>query len=252
MRAWSSSAAWYSPFSLRSPWPRATLIRAAMSRRPAVSNPATSALRAARPASVIGSPSLSGMLIPTLSRVDGARVPDEQPTGPIASGSRIGHDFSRWFRRVRPRRTRRTFGDTWTRALNRGILDVIDETRGELAEHARMKVVEWRTASPDFHTTIETLVAEDDWVAYNVRHEGTHEGEFEGVAPTGKRVEFRTRCSIASRMESWSRTGDCTTTKRPGAAPRRVVVTVTRCVERVPERRGRLRQSPIGVTLALP
>ena len=35
-------------------------------------------------------------------------------------------------------------------------------------------------------------MAERDWVAYNVRHEGTHEGEFEGVAPTGKRVEFRT------------------------------------------------------------
>ena len=74
MCAWSSLAAWYSPFSLRSPWPRATLIRAAMSRRPTVSNSATSALRAARPASVIGSPSFSGMLIPTLSRVEGARA----------------------------------------------------------------------------------------------------------------------------------------------------------------------------------
>ena len=44
-------------------------------------------------------------------------------------------------------------------ALNRGILDVIDETRGELAEHAKDKVRAWRTAFPDFHTTIETLVA---------------------------------------------------------------------------------------------
>jgi predicted ester cyclase len=92
-------------------------------------------------------------------------------------------------------------------ALNRGILDVIDETRGELAEHAKMKVVAWRTAFPDFHTTIETLVAEDDWVAYNVWHEGTHEGEFEGVAPTGKRVEFRTmvynRFAHGIVVENW-------------------------------------------------
>ena len=92
-------------------------------------------------------------------------------------------------------------------ALNRGILDVIDETRGELAEHAKDKVRAWRTAFPDFHTTIETLVAEDDWVAYNVRHEGTHEGEFEGVAPTGKRVEFRTmvfnRFADGIVVENW-------------------------------------------------
>jgi len=92
-------------------------------------------------------------------------------------------------------------------ALNRGILDVIDETRGDLAEHAKDKVRAWRTAFPDFHTTIETLVAEDDWVAYNVLHEGTHEGEFEGVAPTGKHVEFRTmvfnRFADGIVVENW-------------------------------------------------
>ena len=88
-------------------------------------------------------------------------------------------------------------------ALNRGILDVIDETRGESAEHAKMKVRAWRTAFPDFHTTIETLVAEDDWVAYNVRHEGTHEGEFEGVAPTGKRVGFFNRFADGIVVENW-------------------------------------------------
>ena len=92
-------------------------------------------------------------------------------------------------------------------ALNRGILDVIDETRGELAEHAKMKVRAWRTAFPDFHTTIETLVAEDDWVAYHVRHQGAHQGEFEGVAPTGKRVECRTmvfnRFAAGIVVENW-------------------------------------------------
>jgi predicted ester cyclase len=92
-------------------------------------------------------------------------------------------------------------------ALNRGILDTIDEHIGEFAEQAKMRVRAWRTAFPDFHSTIETLVAEDDWVAYNVRHEGTHEGEFEGVAPTGKRVEFRTmvfnRFADGIVVENW-------------------------------------------------
>jgi len=98
-------------------------------------------------------------------------------------------------------------------ALNSGILDVIDETRGELAEHAKMKVEAWRTAFPDFHTTIETLVAEDDWVAYHVRHEGTHEGEFEAVAPPASASSSGRWSATALRMESSWRTGDCTTTQ---------------------------------------
>jgi predicted ester cyclase len=92
-------------------------------------------------------------------------------------------------------------------ALNRGILDVIDEHLGEFAQPAKTRVRAWRTAFPDFHTTIETLVAEGDWVAYHVRHQGTHEGEFEGVAPTGKRVDFRTmvfnRFADGIVVENW-------------------------------------------------
>ena len=81
--------------------------------------------------------------------------------------------------------------DTWTRALNRGILDVIDETRGELAEHAEDEGCRVADGVPGLSHDNRGAVAEDDWVAYNVWHEGTHEGEFEGVAPTGKRVEFQ-------------------------------------------------------------
>jgi hypothetical protein len=54
-------------------------------------------------------------------------------------------------------------------ALSRGVRDVIDETRGELAEHAKMKVRAWRTAFPDFHTTIETLVQRTTGSRINVR-----------------------------------------------------------------------------------
>jgi predicted ester cyclase len=62
-------------------------------------------------------------------------------------------------------------------ALNQGILDVVDETFGEFAEQVRAMIRSWRRAFPDFHTTIETMIAEDDWVAVQLRHQGTHEGE---------------------------------------------------------------------------
>ncbi len=43
---------------------------------------------------------------------------------------------------------------------------------------------------PDLRWTIEETIAEGDKVAERLRARGTHEGEFMGVAPTGKRVEF--------------------------------------------------------------
>ena len=44
-----------------------------------------------------------------------------------------------------------------------------------------------RTAFPDLVTTIDDLIAEDDRVAVRGHDEGTHMGEFMGLAPTGKR-----------------------------------------------------------------
>lgn len=42
-------------------------------------------------------------------------------------------------------------------------------------------------AFPDFHMTIEDLVAEGDKVVARVTTGGTHQGAFMGIAPTGKR-----------------------------------------------------------------
>ncbi len=75
-------------------------------------------------------------------------------------------------------------------ALDRGLLDVVDETRGEFAEQSKRRIRAWRSAFPDFSTSIEQIVAEGDWVAFRLKHSGTHKGEFLGVAPTGRRVEF--------------------------------------------------------------
>lgn len=75
-------------------------------------------------------------------------------------------------------------------ALDGGVLDVVDETRGEFAEQSKRRILAWRTAFPDFATSIEQVVAEGDWVAFRLKHRGTHRGEYLGIAPTGRPVEF--------------------------------------------------------------
>ena len=47
-----------------------------------------------------------------------------------------------------------------------------------------------RDVFPDFHNTIEDLIAEDDRVAARLRYTGTHSGPLFGIAPTGKRIEY--------------------------------------------------------------
>jgi steroid delta-isomerase-like uncharacterized protein len=47
-----------------------------------------------------------------------------------------------------------------------------------------------RAAYPNLRGTVEDLVAEGDRVAARMTWRGTHQGEFIGVGPTGKRVSF--------------------------------------------------------------
>ena len=46
-------------------------------------------------------------------------------------------------------------------------------------------------AFPDWHTNIEQIVAEDNLVVIFLNGTGTHQGEFQGTAPTYKRVNIR-------------------------------------------------------------
>jgi len=46
------------------------------------------------------------------------------------------------------------------------------------------------TALPDLHITVEDIFATENRVAFRVTIKGTHQGEFQGVAPTGKQVKF--------------------------------------------------------------
>lgn len=45
-------------------------------------------------------------------------------------------------------------------------------------------------AFPDFKATIEHLIAEEDKVILHMKWTGTHQGEFMGVAPTGKSISI--------------------------------------------------------------
>ena len=47
----------------------------------------------------------------------------------------------------------------------------------------------FRGSFPDWHSTFEELVAEGDRVAERWTGRGSHQGELQGIPPTGKRVE---------------------------------------------------------------
>jgi steroid delta-isomerase-like uncharacterized protein len=46
-----------------------------------------------------------------------------------------------------------------------------------------------RTAFPDWHSTPEEMIAEGESVAERWTGRGTHLGEFQGIPPTGRKVE---------------------------------------------------------------
>ena len=49
-------------------------------------------------------------------------------------------------------------------------------------------------AFPDYHFTLDDVVAENDKIAFRTTCQGTHTGEAMGIAPTGKKLEFVMFC----------------------------------------------------------
>jgi len=52
----------------------------------------------------------------------------------------------------------------------------------------KMLVGDFRTAFPDWHSTVEEMIVEGDRVAERWTGRGTHRGEFQGIPPTGNQV----------------------------------------------------------------
>jgi predicted ester cyclase len=84
----------------------------------------------------------------------------------------------------------------WNLSLSDELIDAGISFRGSLGvtvqglEGFKQYVTLVRGAFPDFHNTIEDLIAEGDKVVARLTYHGTHRGELFGIAPTGKRVTY--------------------------------------------------------------
>ena len=93
---------------------------------------------------------------------------------------------------------RRWFEDLFSRGdldaaeeiLSAEFLDHLPREEERGIEELKDYVSIYRTAFPDIEDTVEEIVAEADKVVVRWRSRGTHQGEFMGVAPTGRRVAF--------------------------------------------------------------
>ena len=78
----------------------------------------------------------------------------------------------------------------------------------EQVEAARQEAADFRQGFPDVVSTIEDLIAEGDKVVARWRARATHRGEYMGIPPTGKEVEFTGisvyRIEAGKIAESWT------------------------------------------------
>lgn len=136
-----------------------------------------------------------------------------QPAAPPAPARKIsGSPATRKANRVR---MQWFIEEVW----NRGNLSIVDDmfhlehtspSAPGLApgpEGTKMIVGMFRKAFPDFHMTIDYMVAEEDRVAARFTETGTHLGDLMGIPPTGKKVSFTEigilRIADDKVVESW-------------------------------------------------
>lgn len=119
--------------------------------------------------------------------------------------------------------------------FGRGNLDAIDlvlapdcqrHTSGAVSSesgHVRRVVESFRAGMPDATVTIDQLVATPDHVVVRVTTRGTHTGEYLGVSPTGRTVEFAAmdmfRMADGKIVESWHSVDELGLLRQLGALP---------------------------------
>ncbi|HEX2084993.1 MAG TPA: ester cyclase [Solirubrobacteraceae bacterium] len=81
----------------------------------------------------------------------------------------------------------------------------------------------FRGAFPDLRMETHETVSEDDLVAVRITMTGTHEGEFLGIQPTGRRIEVAAMDLVRIRdglaVEHWGVTDTATMLQQLGAIP---------------------------------
>jgi predicted ester cyclase len=107
---------------------------------------------------------------------------------------------------------------------HKGNLDATGELFApEQAEAARQEAADFRRGFPDVRSTIEDLIVEGDMVAARWSSRATHLGEYAGVAPTGKEVEFMGisvyRIEGGRIAESWTEEDELGLMRQIGAVP---------------------------------
>jgi predicted ester cyclase len=89
-----------------------------------------------------------------------------------------------------------------------------DDPPAKLIDTFKETFSEAREGFPDLTVSIENVMAEEEWVTARVTMRGTHRGEFQGIAPTGKRVEVRAIDMFRIRewkiVEHWGHADDPT------------------------------------------
>jgi len=76
------------------------------------------------------------------------------------------------------------------------------------SEQTKQIDIDWYSAFPDLHNTIEEIIAEGDKVALRVNYQGTHIGKGYGWTPTGKKINITNantiRIANGKLVEIWN------------------------------------------------
>ena len=127
-------------------------------------------------------------------------------------------------------------GREFYESINQGRLEVIDShvadnfvdheefpglTQDKKGVRAFFQIM--RTAFPDFHMTVEDLMAEGDKVIARLTMSGTHRGEFMGMPATGKKFEVSAidivRVVDGKAVEHWGVSDTMKMMQQLGAIP---------------------------------
>jgi steroid delta-isomerase-like uncharacterized protein len=128
---------------------------------------------------------------------------------------------------------RRAVEEVW----NKGNFDILgelitddfishsDKPEEELRGHEEVKqfYTKLREAFPDIHFTIKDQITEGDKVVTQWRATATHKGEFKGIPPTGKRVNFSAmeiaRFINGKAVECWTNVDELSLMQQLGVIP---------------------------------